>query len=235
MKCRTCFSELEEDYDFCLRCGSRNVLLCGLHSGDVLTLVLVGDSGVRYLTFKEYGEWESRRNLYEVVWEKLHRKRAGEVVVSGRDVESIVEAERMLRLTSLYSARILTSEPLPLHEFAERLERFVRVRDEIPRVSIPAGEKIGGAHSTIIGGREGRDLVMRLASSEFVKKVVPGVIENKGTTTGSVRLKLTRCDDRGNIRGLLIHGGSVQQIHVITTAKNREEGEVVMRELRSLL
>ncbi len=235
MKCRTCFSDLDEDYDFCLRCGSRNLISAGLHAGNAVSLILIGDEGRRVLTFREYDEWESVRNLYEVVWEKLHRKRAEEIVVSGSTPEKVREAERMLRITAIYGARILTSENMDIDEFAERLERFARVREEIARVSVPVREKIGGAHSTIIGGREGRELVTRVASSEFVKKVVPGVIENKGTTAGSVRLKLTRCDDRGNIRGLLIHGGAVQQIHIITTAKNREEGEVVLRSLRSLL
>lgn len=235
MKCRTCFSDLGEDYDFCLRCGSKNLTSAGLHAGKRISLILIGEDGKSVLTFREYDDWESRRNLYEVIWEKLHRKRADEIVVSGDDSERVREADRMLRLTSIYSTKILVSEPMELNEFADRLERFVRVKGEIARVNIPAGEKIGGAHSTVIGGREGREFIMRLASSEFVKKIIPGVIENKGTATGSVRLKLTRCDDKGNIRGLLIHGGAVQQVHIITTAKNREEGEVVMRTLRSLL
>lgn len=234
MKCRVCFNELDEDFDFCLRCGSKNLISAGLHAGEKISLIFVGDFR-KVLTFREYDEWESRRNLYEVIWEKLHRKRADEIIVSGTGMERIAAAERMLRLTSVYSAKILTSEPMGLEEFAEKLESFVKARKNLVKVKISLDEKIGGSHSTIIGGREGREYLMRIASSDYVKKVIPGVIENKGTTTGSVRLKLTRCDDRGNIRGLLIHGGSVQQIHIITTAKNREEGEVVMRELRSLL
>ncbi|WP_456368601.1 DUF2103 domain-containing protein [Geoglobus sp.] len=234
MKCRVCFHELDEEFDFCLRCGSRNLISAGVHAGEGVSLIFVGDFR-KVLTFREYDEWESRRNLYEAIWEKLHRKRADEVVVSGTNVEKVAAAERMLRLTSFYGAKILTSEPMGLEEFAEKLESFVRARNKLVKVNIPPDEKIGGSHSTIIGGREGREYVMRIASSEYVKKVVPGVIENRGTAAGSVRLKLTRCDDRGNVRALLIHGGAVQQIHVVTTARNREEGEVVLRILRSLV
>ncbi len=105
---------------------------------------------------------------------------------------------------------------------------------EILRSDVEPKHKIRGAHSTIIGGREGRDLLNRIAESEYVKKIIPGVIENKGTSKGSVRLKLTRCDRNGNVRALLIHGGTVQQIYIITTAKNREDGEILIERLRSL-
>ena len=95
--------------------------------------------------------------------------------------------------------------------------------------------KIRGSHSTIIGGSEGKDLLSKLAGSPYVKKIIPGVIENKGTSKGSVRLKITRCDRNGNVRALLIHGGTVQQVYIITNAKNREEGEILVEKLRSLL
>ena len=106
---------------------------------------------------------------------------------------------------------------------------------DIPKSDIEPKRKIRGSHSTIIGGRVGRELLMKLAESEHVKKIIPGVIENRGMTKGSVRLKITRCDGRGNVRALLIHGGSVQQIYVITTAPSQEEGEVLMEKLRTLI
>ncbi len=63
-----------------------------------------------------------------------------------------------------------------------------------------------------------------------MKKVVPGVIEGNATSIGGgVKLKLTRSDERGNVRALLIDGSSVQQVYVITTASSREEGEEVLR------
>ena len=77
--------------------------------------------------------------------------------------------------------------------------------------------------------------MLRLASSPYVKKIVPGVIENAGVGGGGVRLKLTRCDARGNIRALLIDGASVQQVYIITTAGSREQGEEILKELRGLV
>ena len=108
-------------------------------------------------------------------------------------------------------------------------------QETIPKSDIDPKRKIKGSHSTIIGGRDGRELLNRIAESEYVKKIIPGVIENKGTSKGSVRLKMTRCDRNGNIRALLIHGGTVQQIYVITTARSEKEGEVVIERLRDLL
>ncbi|MBE8539898.1 DUF2103 domain-containing protein [Geoglobus acetivorans] len=235
MKCRFCFSELEEEFDFCLVCGNRNLKLAGLFAeSGRLNLALFGDVQ-RTLTFRIYGEWESLRNTFEVIWEKLHRKRADKLYLSGESRDIISETERILKLNALYPLYISVLEPMEMNEFLRTLSEFMMSSGEMEKVHLKPESKIGGAHSTIIGGREGRGLVMRIAESEFVKKIVPGVIENKGTTTGSVRLKLTRSDDRGNIRALLIHGGSVQQIHVITTARNREEGEMLIKMLRSLL
>ncbi len=111
----------------------------------------------------------------------------------------------------------------------------VNREETIPKSDIDPKRKIRGSHSTIIGGRDGRELLNRIAESEYVKKIIPGVIENKGTSKGSVRVKLTRCDRNGNIRALLIHGGTVQQIYVITTARSEKEGEVVIERLRALL
>jgi len=111
----------------------------------------------------------------------------------------------------------------------------VNREETIPKSDIDPKRKIKGSHSTIIGGRDGRELLKRVAESEYVKKIIPGVIENKGTSKGSVRLKMTRCDRNGNIRALLIHGGTVQQIYVITTARSEKEGEKIIKRLASLL
>lgn len=231
MRCRNCKAELEEDFDFCLYCNTRNADYSALYFGNKLYLTFIGDS-VRTTGFRIYDEPESLRNLFEIVAEKIHRKRVDEVFVCGEDWKKIEFAERMVRMYSLTDLKTYVSEPMDFEEFLENLLRFLKKRREIAKVDIPAEKKIGGSHSTIIGGREGRNLVLKIASSEYVKKIIPGVIENSGTATGSVRLKLTRADERGNIRGLLIHGGSVQQLHIITTAKDMEEGEFILKNLR---
>ena len=119
-------------------------------------------------------------------------------------------------------------------EFFFELEKFVRIKSKLKTVNIPPEKKIQGSHSTIIGEREGYTLILRLATSPYVKKIVPGVIENKGTASGGVRLKLTRCDEKGNIKALLINGAAVQQLHIITTASNKEEGEQILKMLKAL-
>ena len=100
-----------------------------------------------------------------------------------------------------------------------------------------AARKIHGTHSTIIGGREGKRLLLKVAGSPLVKKIIPGVIENKGTASpsGGLRLKLTRSDARGNVRALLVEGSTVQEIRIVTSASSREEGEKVLYALKRML
>jgi hypothetical protein len=120
-------------------------------------------------------------------------------------------------------------------DFFHELERFVKTKSSLKVITFPPEKKIHGSHSTIIGGREGYSLVLKLASSPYVKKVIPGVIENKNTKGGGVKLKMTRCDDRGNVRALLIDGATVQQLHVITTASSKEEGEEILKILKAII
>ncbi len=232
MRCRHCGNELKSKTAFCLYCGGRNAFGSGIYVKDgKLHLIFVGYEN-ETLSFKIYDDEVSLRNLFEVCAEKIHERRVERVLVSGERKEFFA---KMLLKYSLSEVEVLVTDDMEFDEFFEKLVGyFTRVR-KIKKVHERPEEKIGGSHSTIIGGREGYSLVMKLASSPFVKKVVPGVIENKGTSQGGVRLKLTRCDEKGNIRALLIHGAAVQQIYVITTASNREEGEVVLRELASSL
>jgi len=84
---------------------------------------------------------------------------------------------------------------------------------------------VGGKHSTILGGREGLNLLLRVASNPNVKKVVPGRIGAKGGRSGKgIRVKVTTVDKRGNIKLILSEGSSSQEIYVVTNASNYEEG-----------
>jgi len=92
-----------------------------------------------------------------------------------------------------------------------------------------------GKHKTVIGDREGLKLVGEILSHKDVKRVIFGRIENKGSRTGhGLRFKITRVDERGNIRAILSYGSSNQEIHIITTASSREEGLKVAEELLKL-
>ena len=236
MRCPNCFSELPSPTAYCLRCGSKNVLGCGIFAyEDRLFVLFLGKKAEEILKFKLYDD--SIRNTFEVLAERLHERRVEEVYVSGSSKDVIEFASENVKRYSLTPISVYITDPFPTHEeFFDRLSEHLRTVRELKKVDIKPEDKIHGAHSTIIGGREGLEFLRAVAKSEYVKKIVPGVIEAKGTAQGGgVRFKLTRCDDRGNIRALLIDGSSVQEIHIVTTARSREEGEIVLRMLRSIV
>jgi len=92
-----------------------------------------------------------------------------------------------------------------------------------------------GRHKTVIGDREGLRLIGMILSHEKVSRVIFGRIENKGSRTGhGLRFKITRVDERGNLRAILSYGSSNQEIHIITKASSREEGLKIAKELSDL-
>lgn len=241
-KCAGCGSEVYIS-GYCPFCGYAP-LAAALYLADRLVLTFIFREGDNLtLSFKRYADSSepelsgvSERNLFERVAEEIHFRRVSRIFVSGITESERDYCGRMLRRFALSPLELVLTDVFqnPL-EFVERVRIHVRAVDALERVDADAEQKIGGAHSTVIGGREGMRLLLALASSPYVKKVVPGVIENAGIAGGGIRLKLTRCDERGNIRALLINGASVQQIYVITTAADRNQGEEVLKELRSLL
>ncbi|MDD2440153.1 MAG: DUF2103 domain-containing protein [Methanosarcinaceae archaeon] len=95
--------------------------------------------------------------------------------------------------------------------------------------------KLGGAHTTIIGGRAGRKLVRLVSQHPEIKKIIPAVISVKGTAGGKLSGKLLRADSRGNLRLLLSEGRSVQELRLVTTVGTAFEGERIARELTEIL
>ncbi|TGC10530.1 DUF2103 domain-containing protein [Methanolobus halotolerans] len=97
--------------------------------------------------------------------------------------------------------------------------------------------KIGGSHTTIIGNRHGKKLVAMISQHPEVKKIIPSVISVKGKSNsgGTLSAKVLRPDDRGNLRMLISHGTSSQEIRIITTVSNVIEGGRLMEELNSML
>ncbi len=192
--------------------------------------IVIGKYGNEFLALSRYDEGVSVRNLYEVLAEKLYEKRVEEIVISGERAELLEEAFESLR-DFLYPFHISITDLFETpQEFFKKYEVAVRTRKKLVKVDTRPEDKIQGSHSTIVGGRDGYILILQLAKSPYVKKVVPGVIEGNATSAGGgVRLKLTRCDERGNLRALLIDGATVQQVHVITTASSREEGEEILK------
>ncbi len=235
LKC-DCGFELLFPTQFCLNCGKKHAIACGVYvSRKKLYILFVGLDREEILSLKRYEERESLVNLYEVAAERMYERRIEEVMISGENDELISEAFEMLK-NGFYPFKLARTDVFPdQNEFFSRFIVHIRIKSKFRRVELSPEEKIQGSHSTIIGEREGYALILRLASSPYVKKVVPGVIESSGSASGGgVRLKITRCDDRGNIRALLIDGATVQQIHVITTASNKEEGEEILKMLKKI-
>jgi hypothetical protein len=70
-----------------------------------------------------------------------------------------------------------------------------------------------------------------------IKKIIPSIItvKGKGNSGGILTARVQRPDDRGNLRLLISHGTSFQELRLITTVGNFKEGERIMEELNSLL
>ena len=72
-----------------------------------------------------------------------------------------------------------------------------------------ASDKLGGAHTTIIGGRTGRKAAEIVAWHPMVKRIIPsGISVNGAAGGGKTKAKVLRSDARGNLR-LLISSGTV--------------------------
>jgi hypothetical protein len=235
LKCGCGFT-LERPTHYCLNCGERNALGCGVYNSSKRVYVFfIGRTKNETISFKKYEDDASQRNLFELVAERIYERRVEEIVVSGESTEMIDEACEHIR-NFLFPFRVIQTDEFDSEsDFFHELERFVKTKSSLKVITFPPEKKIHGSHSTIIGGREGYSLVLKLASSPYVKKVIPGVIENKNTKGGGVKLKMTRCDDRGNVRALLIDGATVQQLHVITTASSKEEGEEILKILKAII
>lgn len=100
---------------------------------------------------------------------------------------------------------------------------------------IPLKSKLGGSHTTIIGGRAGKKLVGLVSQHPEVKKIIPAVISVKGTAGGKLYGKLLRADSRGNLRLLLSEGRSIQELRIVTTVGSAVEGERIAEELNQIL
>ncbi|MFC6836583.1 DUF2103 domain-containing protein [Halomarina ordinaria] len=232
MSCRQCASDLDRPGDYCLVCRTRNadtvVLELGRERARMTALLDDDVVGTREVTTTpEEGERESTelRNFAGLVADDLVRKRPEEVYATGdREVLGAVREQ-----VHFPFYRVEGDDPV-----AAVVER--RGKPALETVEKPPAAKLGGAHSTLIGGRDGRRAVETVAGHPHVKKLIPGPIDagGSGSRTG-VRAKATRADGNGNVRMLLRDGSSVQENRVVTTAYDRETGERVRDDLNEWL
>ncbi|WP_254767700.1 DUF2103 domain-containing protein [Salinilacihabitans rarus] len=232
MECRQCASPLDRPGDYCLVCREANadaVVLDAARDRATLTM-LDGEARVgatTVTTTPEEGEAEivELRNFAGRIGDEIRRKRPEEVYAAGdRDVI------RAVRRDVHYPFYRVDGDD-PVETVLDRREgRALDVVDLAP------AEKIGGSHSTLIGGRAGMRAIRVVADHPHVKKVIPGPIDAGGTGSQSgLRAKVTRADDGGNVRMLLRDGSSVQENRVVTTARDRELGEVIREDLNDAL
>ena len=233
MNCGRCGTPLDKPGDYCLTCDTANcdaVVVATARDRATLTMLddeeVVGETTVT--TVPEDGERTrpvELRNFAGLIADEVRRKRPESVYAAG-DREVIREVRAQLHY-EFYRVR----EDDPVAAVIEtRGERTLEVVDTPPR------EKLGGRHTTLIGGRTGRRAISTVAEHPHVKKIVPGPIDagGKGSQSG-LRAKVTRADDNGNVRLLLRDGSSVQENRVVTTAMDRETGERVRDDLNEAL
>jgi hypothetical protein len=233
MECRRCGSPLERPGDYCLVCRSGNadavVLELSRDRARVTTVVDETVVGAREITTTPEDGDESGvvelRNFAGLIADEVRRKRPEEVYATGD--REVLRAVRSQLRHQFY--RIEDDDPV-----AAAIER----RGDAPLDVVDAApeEKIGGSHSTLVGGRDGQRVVYTVAGHPHVKKVIPGPIDAGGSGSRSgVRAKATRAGADGNVRLLLRDGSSVQENRVVTTANDRELGEVVREDLNEAL
>ncbi|QLK25622.1 DUF2103 domain-containing protein [Natrinema zhouii] len=247
MECRHCASPLEKPGDFCLICREANteaIVLEAARDRATITMLagepdeptdrdseadrdeqVLGETTIT--TTPEDGENEpiELRNFAGLIGDEIRRKRPEEVYAGG--ARPVIRAVREDIHHSFY--RVADDDPIQAV-----LER--RGNPALDVVETPPADKIGGSHSTLIGGRTGMRAIQTVAEHPHVKKVIPGPIDagGKGSQSG-MRAKVTRADDGGNVRMLLRDGSSVQENRVVTTARDREMGERIREDLNDVL
>ena len=237
MECRHCASPLEKPGDFCLVCRETNTEAVVLEATrDRATLTMLAGEDVddpviaetTVTTTPEDGENEvvELRNFAGLLGDEIRRKRPEAVYASGD--RAVIRA---VRRDVHYPFYRVDSENGPVEATLER-----RGTRALAVVETPPAEKIGGSHTTLIGGRTGMRAIRTVADHPHVKKVIPGPIDagGKGSQSG-LRAKVTRADDGGNVRMLLRDGSSVQENRVVTTAPDREMGEHIREDLNDVL
>ncbi|MBO4247038.1 MULTISPECIES: DUF2103 domain-containing protein [Halomicrobium] len=233
MSCRQCGSELDRPGDYCLVCRSANTDVVVLElDRERATVTALADETVvaaRTITTTPEAGGETGvvelRNFAGLVADDVRRKRPEEVYVTGdRDVVGAVRSQLHYPFY-----RVDGDEPVE-HVLERRGEPALEVVDAAPE------EKLGGSHSTLVGGRAGKRAIQTVAGHPHVKKVIPGPIDagGSGSRTG-VRAKATRADEHGNVRLLIRDGSSVQENRIVTTAGDRELGERVRADLNDAL
>ena len=232
-RCAACGADLERPGDYCLTCRSANA--------DAVVVAVAGERATVTVL-------DGERVLGEaVVTTTAESDPERERTVSRNYAGRLVDEVRRRRPEAVYLAgdRTLVREVRAhLHVPCYRVDGDdpvaaalgAREEPDLEVVDVPPAEKVSGRHTTLVGGRAGRAVVLTVAGHPHVKKVVPGPIESGGTSSPTgVRAKVTRADASGNLRLLVRSGSSVQEDRVVTTARDRDVGERIADDLNERL
>lgn len=232
MNCSRCESPLDRPGDYCLVCQTANadaVVVALTEQQAVLTMLdgttQRGETTIRTTPETGTKQRQQQRNYLGQIIDELHRKRPEEIYLAGPRELTRALGQRLQYPTY----RVDSDDPV-----GDALEQ----RESTPLAVVEASpaEKLGGAHSTLIGGREGQTAISVVAEHPHVKKIIPGPIDAGGTgSQAGLRAKVTRADGGGNVRLLLRDGSSVQETRIVTTASDRETGEQIRTTLNDAL
>ncbi len=239
MDCRRCGTPLEKPGDYCLVCNTANAdaVVAEFDVDRAELTMLAEDEVVGHTTITTRPERDEQltavqlRNFAGRVADEIRRKRPDTVYAAG-DRDPLREARAQLHHEFYRVPEAGDDDDGDVVGWVldRRGDRALEVVETPPR------EKIGGAHSTLIGGRKGRKAVSTVADHPHVKKIVPGPIDAGGTGSRTgLRAKATRAGTNGNVRLLLRDGSSVQENRIVTTAMDRETGERVRADLNDAL
>jgi len=235
MECRRCGASISRPGDYCLVCRTENadtvVIDAERDRARVTTLRGAERLGTTRITTtpettgSDEGSVELR-NFAGLIADEVHRKRPEEVYAAGdHTVLSRLRSELSYELK-----RVGVGADEPVKAVLDRRgERSLEVVEAAPK------EKISGTHTTLIGGRSGRNALAVVAGHPHVKKIVPGPIESGGSAGGGVSASATRADSNGNLRLRVRDGSSVQENRLVTTAGEKDEGEVIREDLNEAL
>ncbi len=238
-RCIKCGAELLSPGAYCIYCGyaithavlifqrkDKVNIVCFDSNGDVVGIEHI-KSYLHLYHHNDEGYYVSLRNLAYLIFEKVHNKRPKKVYFSLKscDLEKELEHYMPYELIRLHTES--------LEESIKTVRRLELRGRGLVTVNIPPMEKLGGKHTTIIGGRRGLELILEIAKIPYVKKIIPGRIHAKGSKGGGgVRIKVSRVDDYGNIKLILSEGCTNQDIYVVTTASTYDEGLKVVEMIK---
>jgi hypothetical protein len=233
MQCRQCASPLDRPGDYCLVCRTTNAeaVVLELARGRTTVTAVADGTVVGSRTVTTIPEEESEQESAELrsfagqIADEIHRKRPEEVYATGNR-----EVLRAVRAQVHYTFYRIDAEDPVQHVLDGDGEAPLEV------VEASVAEKLGGAHSTLIGGRNAKQALEVVAAHPHVKKIVPGPIDAGGSSSRTgVRAKATRADGSGNVRLLVRDGSSVQENRIVTTASERTLGERVREDINDAL